>query len=285
MSSKPQTVTCIGELLWDVLPTGRNLGGAPANVAYHLSQLGVPVRLVTRVGRDALGEAAADALRSKGLPTSDLQWDDVLPTGAAHVDLDASGQVSYRFKTPAAWDAIGLPDFAPGVLVFGTLAQRDARSRRAVRQLAGRAPARVYDVNLRPPHTALEHVIESLPLATIVKLNEDEALQLSGALAWHGSLPAFAQALATRYGLRAVCVTRGSAGAVLWSDGQWFEVPAVPIESPDTVGAGDAFLAALVRGWLAGERASSILEQANRLGAYVASRRGAMPEYQPGASR
>jgi fructokinase len=278
-------VTCIGELLWDVLPSGRKLGGAPANVAYHLSRLGVPVRLVTRVGRDESGLAAEHELQSKSLPTGDLQWDDALPTGTARVNLDASGQADYRFETPAAWDAIALPEFTPEVLVFGSLAQRDARSRRTVRQLAAGTPVCVYDVNLRPPYTALEHVVETLPLATIVKLNEDEAGQLAGALGWRDSLPALAEALAARYGLRAVCITRGAAGAALWADGRWFDAPAVPIASPDSVGAGDAFLAALVRGWLVGNEPLHVLEQANRIGAYVASRPGAMPDYDSGADR
>jgi fructokinase len=156
------TVTCIGELLWDVLPAGRKLGGAPVNVAFHLAQLGVPVRVVTRLGRDEPGIAAREILEAHGLPLDDLQWDEHLPTGAAHVTLTASGEATYCFVTPAAWDAIEDPAFTPEVVVFGSLAQRDARSAAAVRGFAGRARARVYDVNLRPLFVTVATVRASL---------------------------------------------------------------------------------------------------------------------------
>jgi fructokinase len=276
MTGTLPTVTCIGELLWDVLPAGRVLGGAPANCAYHLAQLGLGVRLVTRLGRDELGAAAIDALQSRGLPTADVQWDERLPTGAAHVSLDPAGHASYRFVTPAAWDAIAAPAFDPEVVVFGSLAQRDPRSAAAVRGFAARAAVRVFDVNLRPPFTRLDAVIESLPLATLLKVNDDEAAQLASLLALPASLPEFAAALAARHGHRVVCITRGAAGAAMWTDGAWYETAGVPIVAVDTVGAGDAFLAALIRGWLAGEAPQHVLETANRRGASVAARSGAM---------
>ncbi len=275
----PPTVTCIGELLWDVLPTGRVLGGAPANVAFHLRQLGLPVRLVTRLGRDEPGEAAREALRAHGLPVDDVQWDDELPTGAAHVTLDAAGQASYRFVTPAAFDAMVAPAFAPEVVVFGSLAQRDERSASALQAFVARAGRRVYDINLRPPFTPMAIVARSLPLANVVKVNEEEAALLAQALSLPLDLPAFAAELAGRYGTEVVCITRGPGGAAAWRAGEWAEVPGVGVEAVDTVGAGDAFLAALVQGWLAGAAPRELLERANRLGAYVAARRGAMPAH------
>lgn len=275
----PPTVTCIGELLWDVLPTGRVLGGAPANVAFHLRQLGLPVRLVTRLGRDEFGEAACEALRANGLPVDDVQWDDELPTGAAHVTLDAAGQASYRFVTPAAFDAMVAPAFAPEVVVFGSLAQRDERSASALQAFVARAGRRVYDINLRPPFTPMAVVARSLPLANVVKVNEEEAALLAQALSLPLDLPAFAAELAGRNGTEVVCITRGPGGAAAWRAGEWAEVPGVGVEAVDTVGAGDAFLAALVQGWLAGAAPRELLERANRLGAYVAARRGAMPAH------
>jgi fructokinase len=278
-----QTVCCIGELIWDVLPSGSNLGGAPANVAYHLARLGLPVRMISRLGRDELGNAARDALQSRGVPICDLQWDDKLPTGAAHVVLDASGQAAYRFVTPAAWDAITLPAFTPEVVVFGSLAQRDARSASALLEFARRAAVRVYDVNLRPPFTAMEIVAQSLPLATLVKVNDEEAERIGTALQLPRHGRKFAEALAARFGVRLVCITRGAGGAAMWTGGAWFETDGVPIEPVDTVGAGDAFLAALIRGWLAGDEPPRIIERANRLGAYIATQCGAMPDYDAGA--
>jgi fructokinase len=280
MKSKSPTVTCIGELLWDVLPGGRTLGGAPANVAYHVARLGLPVRIVSRIGRDEAGEAARAALQSRGLPIHDLQWDDALPTGAANVTLDASGQAGYSFETPAAWDALAPPDLAPDVVVFGSLAQRDARAQSAVRTVAGRAVLAAYDVNLRPPFTPMEIVTPSLSLAALVKLNEDESMRLAAALGLPSRLREFAGALAARFGIQRVCITRGAAGAVLWADGAWFEVGGLPITPVDTVGAGDAFLAALIRGWLSDENPQRTLECANQLGAYVSTRPGAMPDYE-----
>lgn len=279
MSPPLPTVTCIGELLWDVLPSGRVLGGAPANVAFHLRQLGLPVRLVTRLGRDEPGAAACAALQAHGLPVDDLQWDDALPTGAAHVTLDADGQASYRFVTPAAFDALQPPGFAPEVVVFGSLAQRDGRSASALQSFVAQAGRRVYDVNLRPPFTPLEIVQRSLPLGQLVKVNEDEAAVLAQALSLPSDLRALAAALAGRYGTELVCITRGAAGAALWARGEWIESPGVAVEAVDTVGAGDAFLAALVQGWVAGTEPRALLEGANRLGAYVAGRRGAMPSH------
>jgi fructokinase len=135
----------------------------------------------------------------------------------------------------------------------------------------------VYDVNLRPPFTRFDAVIESLPLASLVKVNDDEAGQLAALLQLPASLPEFAAGLAARYGHRGVCITRGAAGAALWLDGAWYETAGVPIEPVDTVGAGDAFLAALIRGWLAGDPPLRMLEAANQRGAYVATRPGAMP--------
>ena len=271
------TVTCIGELLWDVLPSGRVLGGAPANVAFHLRQLGLPVRLVTRLGRDELGTAARDALREHGLPVDDVQWDDSLPTGAAHVTLDDAGQASYRFVTPAAFDAIEAPDFAPEIVVFGSLAQRDKRSAAALQAFVERASLRVYDVNLRPPFTNLETVRRSLPRANLVKANADEAALLAEAFSLPTDLRDFAAALAASYGTELVCITRGASGAALWRRGEWVESAGVTIDAVDTVGAGDAFLAALVHGWATGLATGVLLQRANQMGAYVAGRRGAMP--------
>jgi len=278
-----ETIACVGELLWDVLPDGRTLGGAPANVAYHLARLGYSATLVTRVGRDELGDAARADLAAHGLRVAEVQVDDALPTGAAHVTLDAHGHAAYRFVTPAAFDAIEQPVCTPDVVVFGTLAQRDARSRETIRRVAAGARIAAYDVNLRPPHTSLETVIASLPLATIVKVSEEESDTLSAALGAPAGHAAFARFVSERFGARLVCVTRGAGGAGLWAAGVWHDVAGIAAKATDTVGAGDAFVAALLAGWLEGRAPAETLERANRLGAYVAGRRGAMPEYDASA--
>lgn len=277
-------VTCVGELLWDILPSGeRLLGGAPANVAYHLQHLGVDVRLVSRVGSDELGEAARLELKKRGISDVGIQVDGSLPTGSATVRCGADGLISYDFVTPAAWDRIQCVDVRDAdAVVFGTLAQRDARSRDSIRRLTSTAPVRIYDLNLRPPHTGLETVIESLQLATVVKMNEGEAEILARELALPDEPEAFAAAIRQRYGPRVLCVTRGARGAWLVAEGHWAEVQGTHVEVIDTVGAGDAFLARFAVGLLAREPWESALREADRLGALVASRRGAMPAIEPG---
>jgi len=274
-----ETIACVGELLWDVQPDARTLGGAPANVAYHLARLGHAATLVTRVGRDESGDAARAELAARGLDVASVQVDAELPTGAAHVTLDSQGHAAYRFVTPAAFDAIEPPAYSPSVVVFGTLAQRGARSAATVRGLASAARVAVYDVNLRPPHTSLEAVTASLPLATLVKLNADEAALLAKAFGLPAEPREFARHVSERYGPRLVCITRGAGGAGLWTDGEWHDAAGIAAATLDTVGAGDAFVAALLAGWLEGRAPAESLECANRLGAYVAARRGAMPEY------
>ncbi len=273
-----ESVACVGELLWDVLPEGRTLGGAPANVAYHLARLGRAVTLVTRVGRDELGAAALAELAARGVPVADVQVD-ALPTGAAHVTLDAHGHAAYRFVTPAAFDALAPPAHAPRVVVFGTLGQRDPRAAATIRRLASGARVAAYDVNLRPPHTPIETVIASLPLATLVKLSQEEADTLAAALGAPVAPAAFARFVNERFGARLVCITRGASGAGLWTGGEWHDVAGIAANAIDTVGAGDAFVAALLDGWLEGRAPAELLERANRLGAYVATQRGAMPAY------
>lgn len=277
------TIACVGELLWDVLPDGRTLGGAPANVAYHLARLGYTATLVTRVGRDEAGDAARTELAARGLDTAGVQVDDMLPTGVAHVTLDELGRAEYRFVTPAAFDAIEAPKRTTDVVVFGTLAQRDARAAAVIRGLAAGARVALYDVNLRPPHTLLESVRASLPLATLVKMNADEAALLASALGLPAEGRDLARHVSEQYGPRVVCITRGAGGAGLWAAGEWHEAEGIPASTVDTVGAGDAFAAALLGGWIEGRAPAELLDRANRLGAHVAARRGAMPDYDASA--
>lgn len=275
-------VICIGELLWDIFPNGKRLlGGAPANVAYHLRQLGVEARLVTRIGADELGRATAAELARCNIPLTDLQIDPVLPTGFASVDIGTHGQVGYEFATPAAWDAIEVHSGAPrSIVVFGTLAQRDPRSRAAVQALARSASLKIYDVNMRPPYTTMDTVFESLKMATIVKMNEAEAALIAKHVGLDQTPAMVASHIMKQYGPAALCVTRAERGAWLaTADGVWTEVEGISVPAADPVGAGDAFLAAIVAGHIQGIPWHKMLNNANRLGAWVASQLGAMPSY------
>jgi fructokinase len=279
-----RSVVCFGEVLWDLLPDGRRLlGGAPANVAYHLQRLGVEATLLSRVGRDEAGGQAREELERAGVATGDVQIDAALPTGSASIS-STLGEVCYDFATPAAWDAIEPTDAGRlRALVFGTLAQRDCRSRATLRTLVDRAPERIYDLNLRPPYTPIATVTESLGCATLVKMNEDEAELLAAHLRISSDPVPFAREIMERFGPRIVCVTRGGRGAWLAdSRGLWIESPGIPVRVCDPIGAGDAFLAALVAGLLASEDWRRTLQRASELGAWVASRPGAMPPWPHG---
>jgi fructokinase len=272
------TVACAGELLWDVLPSHRVLGGAPANVAYHLSRLGCDSRLITRVGADERGDAAIRMLGDRGMRTTDIQVDRTLPTGAAYVQLQ-NAQATYEFETPAAWDAIEPPVTSVDAVVFGTLGQRDPRSAATIRNLVRGAPASFYDVNLRAPYTTFDIVIESLQLATVVKVNDAEIAALASVFGLPTQPPDFAAAIASRFPAHTICVSLGANGAGLWSGGRWIELRAPSIVVADTIGAGDAFFAGLVEGILSARPADEALSRAVALGSFVATRSGATPEY------
>jgi len=274
-----RTVACIGELLWDILPAHRVLGGAPANVAYHLSQLGCDSRLVTRVGMDERGEAALRTLNERGMRTADVQMDLALPTGAAYVKLEGS-QAQYEFETPAAWDAIEPPAARMDAVIFGTLAQRDPRSAATIRKLVREAAMSFYDVNLRAPYTTLDLVTASLRLAAVVKVNEAEIAALAREFRLPIQPAEFSAALAAMFPVQVVCVSLGAQGAGLWSGGRWIELPAPQITVVDTIGAGDAFFAGLVDGLLSARAIDDALSRAITLGSFVATRSGGTPEYQ-----
>lgn len=286
---QPQSneILCVGEILWDSFPAGLFPGGAPFNVAAQLRALQVPAALVSRVGDDRLGAEAVARASGRGVATELIQTDATLPTGFVGVTVDAEGAATYDIVAPAAWDAIEATDAAleraarARAVVFGSLAQRSRASREAVRRLARAGAMRVFDVNLRPPYDDRAVVTESLQGAEVVKVNEAELATLA---AWFELPPAMREAgsvLADRFGIAVLCTTRGSDGAAMLRDGRWHEHAGFEVVVADTVGAGDAFLAALLRGLLAGAEDEALLRTANLVAAFVASRPGALPELEP----
>lgn len=276
-------VLCVGELLWDSLPTGLFLGGAPYNVAAHLHDLGAEVHLLSRVGDDRLGAEALRRVAGHGVPTALLQTDSALPTGFVSVTLDSAGAPGYDIVRPAAWDAIEATPSAlqcaraADALVFGTLAQRDERSRAAIGALVDGPALTALDLNLRPPYDDRWLVERSLAAAQLVKLNRDELARVAGWFDLPSDMREGMVALSARFGCSTVCVTLGAEGAVLLHHGRWAEHPGFRVRVRDTVGAGDAFLAALLHGLLSGAEELAALQHANLLGACVASCHGATP--------
>ncbi|HET6347154.1 MAG TPA: carbohydrate kinase [Myxococcota bacterium] len=279
-------VLVFGEVLWDVLPTGSVLGGAPANFATRVQYLGVPVVLASRVGCDPLGEEALATLSRLGLDVSSVQHDPTLPTGTVEVVVDDAGSATYNILPGVAYDAIAAtPDLLAAaaraeVLYFGTLCQRNATARATLLALMEAAPqaTKLLDVNLRRDCFTRETVEESLRRADILKLNETEVVDIAGLLNLGVTeMEAFAEAVITRYDLQLCLVTRGALGVFArGKDGQRHYVPGYDVKVVDTIGAGDAFTAGFVWSQLNGGSLSESCEVGTRLGALVATQRGGM---------
>ncbi|MDQ3698541.1 MAG: carbohydrate kinase [Gemmatimonadota bacterium] len=282
-------VLCFGEVLWDALPTGLFLGGAPFNVACHLRAAGVPVTMVSRVGADHLGEEVLRRVARYGVGTDLVQVDPALPTGLVRVTVDDAGNAEFEIVEPAAWDAIAASDAllrrAAGAraIVYGSLAQRNAVSRGTIERLWETEALKVFDVNLRPPHDDREIVRRSLRRADVVKVNDEEMRRLAAWFDLGGGQRDTAAALTEAFACHTVCITRGRDGAALWRDGRWTEHPGFEVEVRDTVGAGDAFLAVLLAGLLTGIDDRALLHHANLIGAYVVTQVAAVPADQPSA--
>jgi fructokinase len=287
MAHKSYNIVGLGELLWDVLPKGKELGGAPANFAYMTSLLGDHGIVASRVGSDALGRTAGRRLERIGLRTKFLQIDTQHPTSTAKVDVDPLGQATFEFTPNSAWDYFEwtsewqkLASTADAVC-FGTLAQRSPQSRATIRsflQEVGRGTTRIFDVNLRAPFYSAEMFDDSLKLSDVVKLNQDELPIVVKALGGtFADEERSARWLRDKYGLRLVCVTRGAKGSLLVSSTEVHQHSGVRIDVADTVGSGDAFTAALIYHYLRRASLATMNEAANRMGAWVASQTGATP--------
>jgi fructokinase len=283
-------VAAIGEILWDLFDNSKTLGGAPLNFAAHTARLGSQVLLVSAVGDDELGHRALEAIQDSGLDTRFIQQAPSFPTGAARVQLGPNGQTSFRIERPAAYDAVSLSaeDFgeiaawSPDWLYYGTLFAHDGRSRLTLKALASAVPgaAKFYDVNLRPNCYSPDLVLELLALADVVKMNETEMSSVA-ALAGlpENRLEDFCAAGSARFGWDAIAVTLGECGCSVWQRGEYAEAPGRRVQVADTVGAGDAFAAAMLCGLCRGWSASAIADFANQLGSLVASRPGGTPEW------
>ena len=276
-------IACFGEMLWDVLPTGPQPGGAPLNVAVHLHQFGQAVQLISGVGPDDLGARLLAFVEGKGLSTCYVQRGKTHPTGVVHANVGNRNEVVYEIVQPVAWDyiqyepALGPLVEATEAFVFGSLAARCPTTRETLYRLLPAAPFKVFDVNLRAPHYSRDVVTYLLRQANFVKMNHHELEEIMG---WFGGSAAEETALrwlAERFQLQAVCVTKGADGAVLWTGQQLYHSPGIAVAVQDTIGSGDAFLAALLKGWLAGQPPADCLSFACAAGSLVATFQGATP--------
>jgi fructokinase len=279
-------VVGIGEVLWDLLPTGPQLGGAPANFACHAHALGARAGLITRVGKDALGEAILQRFTQLGLSQATVQVDETAPTGTVAVTLSAQGTPHFDIGENVAWDRLeseqGCLEAVRGAdaICFGSLAQRTQQSRTAVQTMVAVAreqAIRVFDVNLRQHYFSRELIDESLQLANVLKLNDSELPILADMFELAGSARDQILRLAQKFSLRLIALTRGAEGSLLYQKGQWSDRASIPTEVVDTVGAGDAFTAALVVGLLQKRDLDQINELAGEVARHVCSCAGATP--------
>ena len=282
-AEKPKTVVAIGEALWDVFPDRRRPGGAPCNVAFHVARLGDRGVIVTRVGNDELGSELTAFLDVRGVVTNHIQRDRTKPTGTVSVTMEGPNP-RYVIAEDVAWDHIAADHDSRAlvrtadVICVGSLAQRAEASRAAVQQLlsdAGGRPLVVFDVNLRPPYIDAEVIDATLRVASVVKMGESEAAELSALL----DRPSLTDWLLHDLGVQAVCVTRGERGASMATLDGTVAASGIAIDSStgDAVGAGDAFTAAMAHHLVRRATPDVSLDAANRYAALVATKPGAMP--------
>ncbi len=286
MKLKNNKVLCFGEMLWDRFPGEAKPGGAPMNVALNLRKMGLQPWFASRIGDDDAGVALLSFVKSQKLSTGLIQRGKTLPTGEVEVTLDALGNASYRIVEPVAWDNIAytlkLSHRAEkaGILVFGSLAARRPITFQTLLRVLNTSAFRIMDVNLRPPFDKAQLVQQLLSKSDFAKVNLEELNTIAG---WHKMIwlseEEKCRQLTAHYGLSGMCLTRGDKGAaLLWND-QWFQHPGIRVEVADTVGAGDAFLAALIYGMVMHHTPETMLQLASTAGAFVASNKGATPPY------
>jgi fructokinase len=284
--NEPFTVVGLGEVLWDVFPDGPRFGGAPANFACHAAMLGAGAFMVSRVGKDELGDRAIAALRGHGVNADHVAAGPDFPTGFVRVELDAAGKPIFEITEGVAWDHIPWSDQLGNLaaradaVCFGTLCQRGETSRRTIRRFveATRPEClRIFDVNLRQHHYNATVVLESLGLAGAVKLNDEELPVVSAICGLEGTEREILEALRDRFNLRLAALTRGPKGAKLLTRSANADCLGFPVEVKDTVGAGDAFTAAMAMGWLRGRNLDTIVRHACGVASFVCSQPGATP--------
>lgn len=294
MTAPAKVTIGLGELLWDLLPEGKQLGGAPANFSVMSARLGNRAVIASRIGNDALGGEARARLSNLPADADSIQQDPKQPTGSVSVTLK-EGQAEYIIHEPVAWDFL---EFTPpwkelageaDAVCFGTLAQREPVSRRTIHAFLGatrRDCVRVFDVNLRKPFYTRVVLEDSLSRATILKLNDAEMPEVLKVLKLGeerdttpdaSCLRKGARLLLSEFPVQLVCVTMGGSGSLLVTREVFDQHPGIPVSIADTIGAGDAFTAALTSYYLQGAPLPVLNEAGNRWGSWVASQAGAMP--------
>jgi fructokinase len=285
--TSPALMIGLGEVLWDLLPSGKVLGGAPANFAYMTKLLGDQGIVASRVGDDESGREACRVMQELGLSTAFVQCDHRHSTGTAGVFIDSAGQPTFTIKESVSWDFLEWTESweqlsaRADVVCFGSLAQRSPTSAVTIERFLQNTPKKalhIFDVNLRQSFYTTEVLRRSLQYTDIVKLNDQELLSVTSLLGFDaGDEETLARRLLSEFNLRLVCVTRGARGSLLVSEDRTAEHKGLSVQVADAVGAGDAFAACLAHHYVRGKSLEEISESANRFASWVATQVGATP--------
>lgn len=277
-------VVGLGEILWDIFPDRKILGGAPANFAYHASQFGFNGYIVSAIGEDLLGQEVLASLKQKELnyliETTDY------PTGTVQVSLSGAGIPQYEITENVAWDHIPFTartqNLAANTVAacFGLLAQRDPHSRETIQRFLAAMPEdsiRILDINLRQNYYSKESMEESMRLCQILKINDEELIVVSSMLGFAGDEESVSRRIMKDYGLKILILTKGTEGSIVYTADETSFQPTPRVHVADTVGAGDSFTAAFISGYLNGMRVEEAHHLAAEVSAYVCQQQGAMP--------
>jgi len=279
-------VVAIGEILWDVFPEGKKAGGSSMNVALNLHKQNINSLFISAVGEDENGQELLSFLSSKNHPTNLIQKDSNLPTSTVEVKLDQQHQATYTIVEPVAWDAIELTQEAilavtnADAFVYCSLTCRNEKSKNTILSLLKQAKLKIFDINLRPPFYTIDTLKALLSEADILKVNEHELVYLRDELLLTGNTDEqLLKQLSNLFAIKIICLTVGEKGAYVLESGKLHYHKGYQVKVADTVGAGDSFLATFISSYLQGFPIDTILDRACKVGAFVASRVGANPDY------
>lgn len=279
-------VVCFGEVLWDILPTGAEPGGAPMNVAYHLHKQGKNPALITKIGIDEKGKELLDVFSAKGVCTDFFQVDYDFETGKVYATPNDQNEVVYDIVRPSAWDFIVFESSMEALVknadyfVYGSLASRNSISKKTLFQLLEIANKKVLDINLRAPHYSKEIVVDLIQKADFLKLNQAELELITGWFSNYTSTEDRVKSITDKFKISNMVVTMGGDGAILFMDGNVTKHKGFKVDVMDTVGSGDAFLAGLLSKFIDNATNEESLAFASSLGAFIATQRGPCPDYE-----
>lgn len=278
-------IVCFGEVLWDVFPNHKKIGGAPLNVALRLASFGHEVGMVSAVGSDDHGRLILDFMSKRHVNTDSVQVINDFETGVVDVTLNSKGSASYVIKHPSAWDKMALTENLKELvkqadaIVFGSLITRDAVSKNTLFKLLEAADYKIFDLNLRPPHYSYDIIADLMERADFIKFNDDELYEISKQIgSRYHNLEQNLMYVAKRTNTKHLCVTKGEHGAVLLYDNRLYYNSGYQIKLVDTVGAGDSFLGTLISQLLNKVNPQKAIDMACAVGALVAQSEGANPE-------